>query len=77
MFESYERQSQSLYEKRLRRDNTIRLAMEIAQRVAYGPNGGDYQDIKQHSPQATPRKRAMIRSVIVNEGIVDTPHEED
>lgn len=76
MFEQYTRGELSRYEKRLRRDNTIRLAMEIAQRVAYGPNGGTYEDIKQHSPQATPRKRAMIRSVIVNEGIVDTPHED-
>lgn len=71
MFEKYERQSR--YEKRLRRENTIRLAMEIAQRVSHGPNGGTYEDIKEHSPQATPRKRAMIRSVIVNDGIVDQP----
>lgn len=68
---------QSRYEKSLRRENTIRLAMEIAQRVTHGPNGGTYEDIKQHSPQATPRKRAMIRSVIVNDGIVDTPHDKD
>jgi hypothetical protein len=74
MFESYTRAEQNHYEKRLRRENTIRLAMEIAQRVSHGPNGGTYQDIKQHSPQATPRKRAMVRSVIVNGGIVDSPH---
>lgn len=68
---------QSRWEKRLRRENTIRLAMEIAQRVADGPNGGTYEDIKEYSPESTPRKRAMIRSVIVNDGIVDLPHYED
>lgn len=69
--------SQSRYGKRLHRENTIRLAMEIAQRVVRRQDGGTYDEIKESYPQATPRKRAMVRSVIVNGGIVDSPHYDD
>lgn len=61
-------------EKRAYREDGIRNAMKLAMRIDAEYGIVTPQTIELHCPDATPRLRAMIRSIAVNDGVVDQPH---
>lgn len=61
-------------DKRMARENTIRSMTMAAWRVDTKESGEvTYETIRRHCPEFTPRQMAMVRSIAVNNGIVDEP----
>jgi hypothetical protein len=65
------------WEKRIARENGIRNAMSLANQIHAEYGNVDYWTIHLHCPNAPIRLQAMIRSIFVNDGIVDLPDYDD
>ena len=63
------------WEKSLIRENTIRTISTIVKRILKTHGKCSYLEIKQECPEMPPRTRAMVRSIVVNDGVVDEPLE--
>lgn len=61
-------------DKRAYREDGIRNAMKLAMRINAEYGEVTPWTIHLHCPEATPRLRAMIRHVALNNDVVDTPH---
>lgn len=61
------------FQQRVKRENGIRNMRNVAFSLYTIYGEVDYGTIKEECPGFTPRERAMVRSIMENNGIVDYP----